>query len=43
MPWILMMSGIVFFVKAKCDLKMLPPAHYALALHIKVPDYQARK
>ena len=29
-------------VKAKRDLEMLPPTHYALDLHIKRPNYQAK-
>ena len=35
------MRGIVFFVKAKRDLKMLPPTHNAKELNIKRPNYQA--
>ena len=38
---VLIMSGIVFLVKARCDLEMLLPTHYALELHIKRPNYQA--
>ena len=30
------------FVKGKGDLEMLPLTHYALELHIKRPNYQAR-
>ena len=30
----------ILFVKAKCDLVMLPPTHYALELHTKRPNFQ---
>ena len=30
------------FVKAKCDLEMLPPTHNALELHIKRSNNQAK-
>ena len=39
---VLIMLGIDFFEKAKCDLEMLPPTHYALELHIKRSNYQAK-
>ena len=39
---VLMMLGIVYFVKAKCDLEILPPTHYALKLHIKIPTIKLR-
>ena len=29
-------------MKAKRDLEMLPPTNYALELHIKRPNYQAK-
>ena len=33
---------IIPFVKAKRDLEMFPPAHYALELHIKRTNYRAK-
>ena len=39
---VLMISGIVFFVKAKRDLDVLPPTHGALELHITRANYQAK-
>ena len=37
-----MMPAIVFFVKAKRDLDVLPPFHGALELHITRANYQAK-
>ena len=42
MSEILVMPGIVFFVKAKRDLDVLPPTHGALELHITSAIYQAK-
>ena len=42
MSEILVMPGIVFFVKAKRDLDVLPPTHGALELHITRAIYQAK-
>ena len=40
---ILIMPGIVFLLlEVECELDMLPPTHYALELHIKIPNYQAK-
>ena len=36
------MPGIVFFMKAKRGLEMLPPTHYVLELHVKRPHYEAK-
>ena len=30
------------FVKAKCDIDVLPPSHGALKLHITKPNYQVK-
>ena len=42
MSEVLMMPGIVFFVKAKCDLDVFPPTHGALELNITRANYQAK-
>ena len=42
MPDILMIPGIVFFVKAKRDLDVLLPTHGALELHITRANYQVK-
>ena len=39
---VLMMPGIVFFVKAKHDLDVLPLTHGAYELHIKRTNNQAK-
>ena len=39
---VLVMPGIVFFVKAKRDLDVLPPTHGALELQITRAIYQAK-
>ena len=42
MSEVLMMPGIVFFVKAKRDLDVLPPTHGAFKLHIARAKYQVK-
>ena len=42
MSEVLMMPGVVFLVKAKRDLDVLPPTHGALELQITRANYQAK-
>ena len=42
MSVVLMIPGIVFFVKVNHDLDVLPPAHGASEIHITRANYQAK-